>query len=831
VSFATLARNRTNERLLSLAAAVSLILSMMVVFAEPAWAHHPTITATEACENGKPIINYTSTSWLTTGASGSDHNDIRIQVSVNGGAWTEVDNGAYNAGNGYSFSGSFPADELWGETIQVRAWAEGNWVNGAAPGNGHPDSITAAFLVDQDCFNPSCPSGYLEVKVDPAASGTFGPNDEFTISIGSGDVFDWTSTVPVYQVIVKGGPGANVFNYDGDMGGTGLHAPDNPKNDKYYGLSHITFCYQEAPDDVPVEVSVTAGVCEVVQGVPAGTADVVIDPASGATVEIYQNSDFTGLIDTLTSSGTVSGLSPGTYYWRATAADGHVIEGQSQGQFTVEPCAASVVIVAEPCTTDDQGLPQGSVSITVDPASGATVTVYDDAGMTNEVLSTSTSSDFPLAPGTYYWQATPGTGFDLTGDTSGQFTIDPCESSVSVAADGVCEVDGQGNPVGEVTITIDPDSSATLVVYSDAGMTTEVLNTSTGGTFDLAPGTYYWEATAGPGFGLTGDGTGQFTIDPCEVTFEVAGVCDNPDGLPVGQGILSVTMSVPQGAVVEFEDANGASVGSLDESGSINVPQGASYSWVGTPNTGFAFPDGFVSEGSLDIEDCGDDEVLASILYTVDGVCHATDEVGVINVTVSVAGGAEVVVSNSAGEVVGTLTQDGTLTVPDGDTYTWVATPAPGFVFPPGTSATGSLTIGDCADEVLASIVVTVGSVCDLVGDEGVGRITVTMSVAGGADVVVRNSDGDVVGTLSGDGTIQVPEGDVYTWAATPNPGFEFPAGFDSTGSVTVETCSNPAELPFTGLHSDEVAALGILMLIVGGFALLTSSRSKPEQS
>src|SRR6266542_1096717 len=49
----------------------------------------------------------------------------------------------------------------------------------------------------------------------------------------------------VVGVAVKGGPDANFYDYrpDGVSSGTGLHAPVNPRNQKFFGLSHISFCY------------------------------------------------------------------------------------------------------------------------------------------------------------------------------------------------------------------------------------------------------------------------------------------------------------------------------------------------------------------------------------------------------------------------------------------------------------------------------------------------------------------------------------------------------------------------------------------------------------
>jgi hypothetical protein len=67
-----------------------------------------------------------------------------------------------------------------------------------------------------------------------------------------GPTFDWTSTSLVAAIFVKGGPDGNLYDYrpDGALADTGLHAPVNDSNGKYYGLSHLTFCI---PDDVPVE--------------------------------------------------------------------------------------------------------------------------------------------------------------------------------------------------------------------------------------------------------------------------------------------------------------------------------------------------------------------------------------------------------------------------------------------------------------------------------------------------------------------------------------------------------------------------------------------------
>jgi hypothetical protein len=113
--------------------------------------------------------------------------------------------------------------------------------------------ITPQFVAG----NPSCTSlGYsLGLKVDPPTSGTYtfpGGGDTVTVT-SNGVVFDWSSTLGIDAVIVKGGPNANVYVYDPpaeSFGDTGLNSPINPNNGNPFGLSHIEFCY-----DLELQVS------------------------------------------------------------------------------------------------------------------------------------------------------------------------------------------------------------------------------------------------------------------------------------------------------------------------------------------------------------------------------------------------------------------------------------------------------------------------------------------------------------------------------------------------------------------------------------------------
>jgi hypothetical protein len=306
---------------------------------------------------------------------------------------------------------------------------------------------------------------------------------------------------------------------------------------------------------------------------------------------------------------------------------------------------------------------------------------------------------------------------------------------------------------------------------------------------------------------------------PEEVMVTVGGVCVVEEGAGVGQ--ISVDISVDDGASVEVSDSGGV-IDTLTQSGTITVSENASYSWSASALPGFALTGS--SSGTIDIEECTPPPVVgAAVTVAIASDCVVSDDLGqgVIDVTISVADGATVVITDSNGATMGTLTESGSITVPENAVYNWSATAADGFEFPAGAETSGTISIAECTPNVVgASILVTVGGTCVLDGNDGSGLITVTVSVADGATVVVSDSDGGIVGTFSSDGSVSVPEGATYSWLATANDGFEFPAGFDSSGTVTIETCSVATVLPFTGVFADQLATLGFILLASGALVM-----------
>jgi uncharacterized repeat protein (TIGR01451 family) len=67
---------------------------------------------------------------------------------------------------------------------------------------------------------------------------------------------DWSSNLPIQGVYAKGGPsGGNLFNYPaGDIGDQDLHTPQKTTGG-YYALSHLAFCWNDAPLEPDVTIA------------------------------------------------------------------------------------------------------------------------------------------------------------------------------------------------------------------------------------------------------------------------------------------------------------------------------------------------------------------------------------------------------------------------------------------------------------------------------------------------------------------------------------------------------------------------------------------------
>jgi hypothetical protein len=126
-----------------------------------------------------------------------------------------------------------------------------------------PETTTLGVRAQVVPGNPDCADllgddGFLfERKLEPVQDATIALSDDGMSGIlvvdVTGKTFDFTFSgdFEATAVIVKGGPNANFYDYapDGATADTDLHAPVNPTNDEFYGLSHISFCVVAAGEE------------------------------------------------------------------------------------------------------------------------------------------------------------------------------------------------------------------------------------------------------------------------------------------------------------------------------------------------------------------------------------------------------------------------------------------------------------------------------------------------------------------------------------------------------------------------------------------------------
>lgn len=91
--------------------------------------------------------------------------------------------------------------------------------------------------------NPTCEDVYgpgtLSIGVDRYRSGTYWGvgGASVTVDVIDRAAFGWSSSVPLLGVIVKAGPGANLYPAAGATSGEGLVTPGCKD------VSHLLFCY------------------------------------------------------------------------------------------------------------------------------------------------------------------------------------------------------------------------------------------------------------------------------------------------------------------------------------------------------------------------------------------------------------------------------------------------------------------------------------------------------------------------------------------------------------------------------------------------------------
>ena len=131
----------------------------------------------------------------------------------------------------------------------------------------------------------------------------------------------------VTQVVVKGGTPQNVYDYSAQPGGgvtgdSGLHAPLNPNSNKWYGVSHIDFCYLVTQPEPEVG---SLGVAKVVagDGAPAPGAVFTIDvDCDDDAFDRSLTFDAAGALDPAGQENPITGIPTGTQCSVTETGDG-----------------------------------------------------------------------------------------------------------------------------------------------------------------------------------------------------------------------------------------------------------------------------------------------------------------------------------------------------------------------------------------------------------------------------------------------------------------------------------------------------------------------------
>lgn len=358
---------------------------------------------------------------------------------------------------------------------------------------GAPSGGGVVPLLEQG--NPTCCDlGYCNYafKIDPPTSGT---HTDGTLSVTitvTGNFVDWTSTIPVNAVIVKGGNCANLFLYPGgSMGDTLLHAPVNPSGG-YAGISHIDFCYSTEEPGCPE--------CDITEVVPI---------CAGESVQL--NATVTG------------GAPPLTYLWDDGGAGGTFSDltakdptWTSPSDFTGTATLTLTVTDKNKCTTTCD------VKVTVYEKPDCTITAPDSVcdESTENIASTIAGYE------SYTWVITGGTITSGQGTNAITFDVTPGASSVTIVVKVVdsnrCE------NTCSVTITVDPlpDCHITGDTEICDGETTMLCASVITGA------SYSWT------------GPGGFTSDKKCITVGVAGTYEVTIENECGKSSCSVDLTV-----------------------------------------------------------------------------------------------------------------------------------------------------------------------------------------------------------------------------------------------------------------------------------------------
>lgn len=303
--------------------------------------------------------------------------------------------------------------------------------------------------------------GEFELRIQSPADGPFThAASGFTITLdvrstAEGQVFDYiASGGTIFHIYVKAGPDTNLYDYGAagsDGADTNLHGTVNPSNGRYYGLSHISICFNDtASPSLTTQASAAITIGGTIHDV-ATLSGATSDAGGTITFALYGPDDATcsgtNLVATDASftvavSGNGNYTSPsftptavGTYRWIANYS------GDAKNNATANGCNEAnesvVVSLNQPSlSTTPNVLPNDSATLSglVDP-SGGTITfkLFFNADCTGDPIDTWSST--VSANGTF---SSSNTTHTVSADTVISWIVEYSGDAKNAAATSGC---------------------------------------------------------------------------------------------------------------------------------------------------------------------------------------------------------------------------------------------------------------------------------------------------------------------------------------------------------------------------------------------------------
>ena len=532
------------------------VLTLVLIVAPIASAHHPEITVSMDC-NGK--VTYTVTAWDTNDASARTFTGVKVYSGS-----TLVGTGNFNSADNYSFTGSFNVNSSV-SSVTVTARTDGTWgdsytgVDERSASTNRPGDCMSNPTISTTLSSSSITVGGTVHDTSALANASSHPTGTVTYTVYSNNTCTTSYAAAGVKTLNSNGtiPNSNdvTFNTPGDYYWQAVYSGDSNNKSATSPCTSEHLVVTKAGPAISTQASGPVTVGSKIHDV--ATLSGAVAATGAVTFQVFAPGDTncsTALATLTTStknvnadgngtytSGDFTTTTPGTYSWRAFFAGdskNNAVSGACNAQNesstvtqvspTIETHATGPVTVGD--KIHDVAILSGAVGATGAVtfqvfAPGDTTCSTAVATLTTSTKNvdangngTYTSGDFTTtAPGTYRWRAF------FAGDANNAAvsgacnaaneasTVNPAGPAISTQASGPVTVGGSINDVATLSGAVGATGAVTFQVFAPgdsscstalATLTTSSKNvdangngTYTSGSYTATtPGLYRWRA-------------------------------------------------------------------------------------------------------------------------------------------------------------------------------------------------------------------------------------------------------------------------------------------------------------------------------------------------